>query len=376
MKKLVSRGLACLMVAATAQTFECASAADDAAAAPPYSGPTLADVIAGSGLTATGYVAASYNLSNGYPFNIHQFDIGHDSFQLDQAGFTLAYQPKEGFGALVDVIAGEDARLVHAAEDGHDNTFDIKQAFVQYAMGGLTVMAGKYVTLAGAEVISPTLNTNYSRSLLFFDNEPLTHTGIRASYALNDTLTVTGGINNGWNTTSTDYGSKTAEVGIGWVPSKAFSLTAQGYFGKYQAFDAERDLVDVVATWNVSSSLTLVLNADYDKQKSAFIDGSNATWYGVAGYVNYAINDQWRVSVRGEYEDDKDGFLTGVEQHLWEGTVTFGYSPVKAFELRLEGRYDNAGTADIFYKTVAARSVGSPDTDSLSQVSIQGIFKF
>ncbi len=42
----------------------------------------------------TGYVAASYSHSNGYPYNIHQFDNKHDSFQLDQAGFSVAYQPK------------------------------------------------------------------------------------------------------------------------------------------------------------------------------------------------------------------------------------------------------------------------------------------
>ena len=37
---------------------------------------------------------------------------------------------------------------------------------------------GTTVTLAGAEVIAPTGNTNFSRSLLFF-SEPLTHTDAR-----------------------------------------------------------------------------------------------------------------------------------------------------------------------------------------------------
>ena len=38
-----------------------------------------------------------------------------NSFQLDQAGLIIAYQPKDGFGALVDLMAGEDARILHAA---------------------------------------------------------------------------------------------------------------------------------------------------------------------------------------------------------------------------------------------------------------------
>ncbi|HWM71074.1 MAG TPA: outer membrane beta-barrel protein [Steroidobacteraceae bacterium] len=171
------------------------------------------EMLDSAGLTVSGYVAASYYASNGYPGNIHQFDVDHNTFQLDQAGFQVAYQPKEGFGALLDVIAGEDARILHLAEDGHDTSFDVRQAFLQYATGNLTVMAGKFVTLAGAEVINPTLNTNFSRSLLFFDSEPLTHTGVRAAYAMGE-FTFIGGVNNGWNSTSTSYGSKTGELSV------------------------------------------------------------------------------------------------------------------------------------------------------------------
>jgi hypothetical protein len=355
-----------------------AIAADDPAApaaepAKPAPG-TLAGVLDASGITESGYIAASYYHSNGYPSNIHQFDVQHDTFQLDQAGLTLAFQPKEGFGALVDVIAGEDARILHLAEDGHDTAIDVKQAFLQYATGPLTVIAGKYVTLAGAEVISPTGNTNFSRSLLFF-NQPLTHTGIRATYAASDTVNLVLGANNGWNTTSTSYGSKTAEVGLGWTPNKIFALTAQGYFGKAEAYDAEKTLVDVVATYNATSELTFVLNYDWNQQKNAFTTATTAqtaAWSGLAAYANYAITDQWRVSLRGEYLDDKDGFLTGTEQKLKEFTVTFGYAPVKSFELRLEARYDKADT-DLFTRSITGPAYYS---DNLTGIAVQGLYKF
>lgn len=337
--------------------------------------PSLATVLGASGITESGYISASYYASNGYPGNIHQFDVKHNTFQIDQAGLLLAYQPTSGFGALVDIIAGEDARILHAAEDGHDNTFDVKQAFVQYAAGPLTVIAGKFVSLAGAEVIAPTCNSNFSRSLLFFDSEPLTHTGIRATYALNGTLSVIGGINNGWNTTSTSYGSKTGEAGIAWSPNKIFSITAQAYFGKALPYDAEKTLVDVVATYNVNSALTLVVNADFNEQKDAFALHGDARWGGIAGYANYSLNDQWRVSMRGEYLDDRNGFLTGNKQHLWEGTVTFGYSPVKSFELRAEGRYDRA-QLESFYKTAIALAAVTPDARSLTGFAFQGVYKF
>jgi hypothetical protein len=346
------------------------------------------ELLDSAGLTVSGYIAASYYASNGYPVNIHQFDVEHNTFQLDQAGFQVAYQPKEGFGGLVDLMAGEDARILHAAEDGHDNSFDLRQAYLQYAYGPLTVIAGKFVTLAGAEVINPTLNTNFSRSLLFFDSEPLTHTGVRATYAVGD-FTFTGGVNNGWNLTSVSHGSKTGELSAAWAPaSKLFALAVNSYIGKNQTFDSaggaidsEKILVDVVATYNVTSQLSLILNFDWDQQQdglvNAFGQHSDASWNGAALYVNYAISDQFRVSVRGEYLDDKDGYVTGANQTLKEGTVTFGYSPFKSFELRAEFRYDKSGhNTPLFYKTQAALAARTPDGDSLSEFALQAVYKF
>src|ERR1700760_3344665 len=205
-----------------------AKAEDEPAKPAATAGPSVTDVLASSGITESGYVAASYYHSNGYS-TYHQFDNKHDSFQLDQAALTIAFQPKEGFGALVNVAAGEDMKILNAEEGSNPNTFDVVQGFVQYATGSLTVIGGKYVTLAGAEVIAPTGNTNFSRSLLFYA-EPLTHTGLRATYAVSDAFSVIVGVNNGWNYSShSTSGSKTGEFGIAWTPNKAFSLALQGY---------------------------------------------------------------------------------------------------------------------------------------------------
>jgi hypothetical protein len=349
---------------------------------------TLAGVLDASGITVTGYVAASYYHSNGYPStngltsNIHQFDVNHDSFQLDEAGLQIGYQPKEGFGAYVDIIAGDDAKILHNAEDGNSTSFDVRQGYLQYATGPLTIMAGKFVTLAGAEVINPTLNTNYSRSLLFFDSEPLTHTGVRAAYAVNDTLTLTGGLNNGWNTTSTNYGSKTGELAAAWTPNKIFSVASAVYYGKTPGIDGEKFLFDIVGTYNATSSLTFILNFDWDTQDfHTDVSPKSASWNATALYVNYAINDQMRVSVRPEYLFDKDGFVTGYRQTLKEVTVTFGYAPVKSFELRAEVRYDKAQQApnaggDFFLRSFNNANETVQYSNSLTGLALQGIYKF
>jgi hypothetical protein len=357
----------------------CAAAAAEEAPAKPAatSASSLSDVLTASGITESGYVAASYYHSNGYNTD-HQFDNKHDSFQLDQAGLTIAFQPKEGFGALVNIAAGEDMKMLNAAEGSSPNTFDVVQAFAQYAAGPLTVIAGKYVTLAGAEVIAPTGNANFSRSLLFFA-EPLTHTGIRATYAATDTLNIVAGVNNGWNYSSlSTSGSKTAEVGLAWTPSKTFSLAAQAYVGKDPIFDAQRTLVDAVVTYSATDALTLVLSYDWGKQEQHAAGDPTLDWNGVAFYTNYALNDQWRVSLRLEYLDDKEGFvsgLVGTPQKLKEGTLTFGYAPAKSFELRIEARYDKSDKAT-FVRSISTDANSNPFADSQTGFALQGVYKF
>src|SRR5260370_41024071 len=77
--------------------------------------PKLSEVLEASGITLNGYVAASYYYSDELN-TFHNFDVSRDGLQVDQAAFTVAFQPKEGFGGLVNVIAGEDARLQNSFE--------------------------------------------------------------------------------------------------------------------------------------------------------------------------------------------------------------------------------------------------------------------
>ena len=348
----------------------CAAAAEETT---PTAGPVsgLADLLTSAGLTVSGYVGTSYYHSSGYN-SFHQFDVQHDTFQLDQAGLSAAYQPKEGFGAVADLIAGEDARILNEAENGTNSVFNVRQAYLQYATGPFTMIAGKFTTLAGEEYSNLTSNTNFSRSLLFFA-QPLTHTGVRATWAATGTLNLTAGVNNGWNTTSTSYGSKTAEVGATFTPTKQLALNLQGYFGKVPGFDAERSFIDFVGSYSITDALSFALNYDWGKQQQ--MGGPDLDWAGIAGYVNYALNPVWRVSVRAEYFDDKDGYPTGTAQKLKEGTVTVGFAPVKNFELRIEGRYDKSDHAT-FVNAVRANGAATLFEDHQSEFALQGVYRF
>ena len=140
-------------------------------------------------------------------------------------------------------------------------------------------------------------------------------------------------------------------------------------------FNARKTLIDVVATYNATSALTFILNVDWNKQQFSTGNKPAATWYGAALYTNYSLSGHWRVSVRAEYLDDKDAFLTGTQQTLKEGTITFGYEPAKAFELRAEGRYDK-GQRPVFFRTRAALAGSLPDSNNLTGIALQGVYNF
>lgn len=356
---------------ALAGTAIAQNAAPATPAKPPV--PSLSDLLTSWGLTTSGYVDGTYGYSHNASFDSSTCGCKTDynSFALNQVGLTLAMQPSSGFGALVNVVDGSNPYngIGNGFLVGSTNTlnqsataFYLMQGFAQYVTGQWTLQGGKFATLAGAEVWAPTGNTNVTRSILF-NFEPVTHTGVRATFAANSKVSLILGVNNGWTASQelADGSDKTLEFGMSLAPSKVLTWTLQGYYGRdYLAWAPTGSplkgnslLLDTVLTWNATSALTVVGSLDYGNVGSTGISPS-ASWWGVAGYLNYTINPLWRLSLRGEYFDDTDGYLTGAYalggfggttvleagQKLSEVTLTFGYDPSKNFELRIEGRSD------------------------------------
>ncbi len=377
---------------------------------PKSAAPPLSDVLKASGIDLHGYIDAAYSrLSGAGVFTSgvadRVFDTEADSFNVHQAAVIVSYLPKEGFGGLVNLTAGRDARIIASAGESTSN-FDVTQAFVQYAHGPLTIMSGKYVTLAGAEVINSTADTNYSRSILFGYAIPFAHTGVRVTYAASDQVSLIVGINNGWDQLQDTNKQKTLEAGLSFTPNKTFSLAVQGYSGIEQGTTAStlggggssgvpfgthgrRDLIDAVGTWNVSGQLTLILNVDWADQENGYArpDGTlgSAQWLGAAGYANYQFNDQWAVSARAEVFDDKQGFRTGVVNgsgglgQTWsEGTLTLRYLPNTNFEVRTEARWDHSNGRNFVDDALSFVASGGSTGSKADQWSfgVEGIAKF
>lgn len=368
--------------------------------------PTFGQIMDATGIKISGYVDTSYTyLSGTGTFNPtappaaptagtanRVFDTENNSFNLHMVNLTVSMLPAKGFGGMVDLNAGSDARAITAIGTTNDE-FDVTQAYVHYANGPFMAIAGKYVTLAGAEVIRGPDNLNFSRSILFGYAIPFTHTGVRGYYSIGDVAKIIVGLNNGWevlreSAAANSIGGsgviyadgKTVEVGAQLNPIKPLTLAVVVYSGEEPNSTTattigRRDLVDLVASYNITDNLNVVLNVDVAKQEDAIAIGTDAKWSGVAAYLNWKFADQWRVAFRAEQFDDKDGFRTGVNsgtggQKWTEGTVTVAFMPTANAEIRVEGRYDKSDVATAFNQTD-----GTAD-DSQYSFAVQGIYKF
>src|SRR6266568_7810881 len=82
------------------------------AQAKPAPVPTLDKILEASGISVSGYIDAGYTHSdrNQAVFTTRVFDAQNNSFGLHQFGLTVAKQPKEGFGGLVNITVGRDAQ--------------------------------------------------------------------------------------------------------------------------------------------------------------------------------------------------------------------------------------------------------------------------
>lgn len=341
--------------------------------------PSLGEIMGASGINVSGYVDTSYTYLSGtgaFTSGVANrvFDRERNSFNLHMIDLTVSKLPSEGFGGLVNLSMGSDADVISASGMGGSDQFDITQGYVHYASGPLMVIAGKYVTLSGAEVIKSPANLNFSRSILFGYAIPFTHTGARMTYAVSNKLSLIAGINNGWDVLkeSASDDKKTIELGFS-APAIGPVALAGSYYGGKEPGNAGvtglRNLLDLVATWNATDTLSFILNYDYATQEDAVTVGQKAKWQGVAGYVNYKFADKWRVALRAETFDDKDGYRTGVVQKWDEATLTLAHMPSDSVELRAEVRADKSD------KKSFLKSDGTV-TDSQNSIALQAIYKF
>lgn len=344
---------------------------------------------------ASGYAATSFNASshpggsgfafaNGAPSRT--FDTTDRQPMLNAVNVQLV---KAGtIGGKLELTAGTNADVIASYPTANGDAFDVTQAYLSYTGGPVRLIAGKFATLAGTEVIEDPSNANVSRSILFGFAVPFTHTGARLTYAPSALWSIIGGVNDGWdNTKGNGTGAKTAELGAAYNGS-VVSVAAQGYSGTERISNAawtivpstaigHRSLIDVVGTYHATPKLTFQANFDSGRQENAplldatgtFVRTGSASWNGLAGYATYQLTPKLAAALRSETFGDAGGYRTGYDQRLRETTLTFAYAPSALLVFRLEGRADTSSRA------VWIQSAGSPST-SLRSIAVQALVKF
>jgi hypothetical protein len=298
------------------------------------------------------------------------FDIENDDPTLNQLDLTVErtvdFSPSEwNVGGRLEMIWGGDARFMHSLglfdyqgfDNGPDNQFDLNQAYVDVNVPlgkGLRVRAGKFVTLLGYEVINPTGNPLYSHSYLFGYAIPFAHTGVLGTYQVSDKLTVNAGVTRGWDTALEDNnGTLDFLGGFTYTISDKTGLTVNLVSGPDQPGDNGnwRTVFDVIVTHKFSDDLSVAVNGDYGYEANSVssVSGSDAQWWGVAGYVAKKLDDHLTVNGRAEYFNDQDGArVAGTATSWYEATLGVALKPFPTHDvgqnlvIRPEVRFDYA----------------------------------
>ncbi len=298
-----------------------------------------------------------YDFNNNFTFNVGEFSIKKDP------------SDRYPFGGGVVVTAGIDSQKNHALgifRDSDDqfafrNTdkFDLEEAYGSYKIpvgSGLTLKAGKFVTLLGYEVIESPNNLNFSRGFLFSFAIPLTHVGALATYSVTEWLALTAGPVVGWDVAKDNNGRMSVTGQVAVTAIKDLALNFNWITGPEQTRQNSnpRTVLDLVSTYTGVKNLTLGLNFDYGWEEdeaslaaAATRQNNDASWWGWAGYAAYDWTETLRSALRLEYFKDVDGIRTlavaaGTPVALYSVTATLQYKIWKGLVGRLEYRHDDA----------------------------------
>lgn len=251
-------------------------------------------------------------------------DVAANGFGLGMANLVFSYE-KGKTGMVADLAYGPRANAANAY------TGAINQLYLYYqASETVKFTLGQFNTFYGYEVISPTVNFNYSVSYLF-NAGPFSHTGIRVDFTPSDDFS--------WMLAVTNPHGIVA----GTNTSDDFQLGAQvGYKNQYfnLAYGADgfgfKDVLylDYTGGFDASDSFYIGINAAYANSEDA--DGG---YSGAALYFQKEISDSFSLGFRPEFFQVRD---SSEKTNITALTLTGKTVLSENLNLLTELRYDTA----------------------------------
>jgi hypothetical protein len=346
--------------------------------------------------------------ADGFNLNVVQLSLEK---ALDESEWAAGYR--------VDLWAGPDAnrlgtQSVFGFSDGETDSasagdFAIRQAYVNLRTpvgNGLEWKIGVFDTVIGYESVASPNNPNYTRSY-GQTIEPQTHTGILASYRVNDVLSLAAGVANtvGPRINSKAHGpnlsdstksesSKTymASIAITAPESLGFLAGSTLYGGIVSGFNegASNDVDPTgenTTSYYVGTTLATPVAGlkfgaawDYlDVHNLDFGTEDGVAW-SAALYASFQATEKLSLHWRGEFLDDQAGVfydatgpLSGTGYRVWANTATLQYDLWKNVLSRLEVRWDHSDSgARLFGGTVE----GDGTRRNALMVAANVIYKF
>jgi hypothetical protein len=297
--------------------------------------------------TAADGTPSSFGARNGFGLSMIGLDASFDTGTVGATAF-LRFGPSVPVFYLADMgVSGIDSIL-----GGYLTLKPLPE---------LTIDAGYFGTIYGAEVAENYLDFNYTRGALYYAMQPFYHFGVKAAYAINDTVTVRAMVVNGANDIVDEndapaVGAQLVLNDLGGV----FDLYAGVFYetGSDSNWGIET-FFDVVGSLTLGN-LTLLANFDYNINRA---DGPTpkASFWGMMGTAAYSITPEFGVAFRGEYLSDPDNVLwtstsaTPITDsfNLVTLTGTLDFKPLAHAIIRPEFRYETASD-DIYYDTDGA----------------------
>jgi len=294
------------------------------------------------------------------------FNDRSNEYQLNQFYLYLEHKAETcgsgwDIGGRVDLLYGTDQRftVAHGLEDKWNEGqrfygVAMPQLYMDVAINDLTVRMGHFYTIIGYEGVPAPNNFFYSHSYMHQYGEPFTHTGLLATYKLNDRWSVAGGLHRGWDQWEDINHDLGFLGGIAWTSedqrtSASFALTSsnEDHLG-----ENNRSMYSVVFTRKIGQRLKYVFQHDLGYEDGASWDGTGAEWYGFNNYLFYQWNEKWAFGLRYEWFSDDDGVrvrglgypkginLAAIPAQWNELSVGLNWKPKPRLILRSELRWD------------------------------------
>jgi hypothetical protein len=308
--------------------------------------------------TFSGFVEAAYHINFSNPKTqkvvplMGYYTPGGNTFVLHAAHLAINHAFNDNVSATIELDAGYDASLNQSypfsttTATPFGNYFDVQEAYATYKSGIFSLIAGKFATYEGIEVIEGPLNPTNSRGYLYAFAEPITHTGLKMHFT-GDTVDFGIGLVNGWDALVDNNNFKTFLFKLGLKPSDAFMVALSGTFGAEQASThyGHRLSLDLTGSYTASESFALWFQGNFGMDNIGADDDrpDTVSWWGLGIQPTYTA-ETFTFGGRLELFSDPDGARTGGPKDgtYVNVTLTPGFILAQGFKVRAELRADIA----------------------------------